>query len=323
MKIHIIKNHRIKSYKINRSISKKQKNKDTGKKLFMGALSLFAAPIITACLANCLITKSVKRINAEEKLNAQVKTLENVYIGCSKEWIDEKLGAPTFMYSCEGKTELTNMTPKEIDYDFLACVYVTDIAVLKTYFGKEDNSCQAFFITVTDEKQSLDLPSTYRRFVNDKSIGKFSYYDIDGNPTAVGGAISNGNARTFYGETFNFYSAGNYYCFIFGNVDYGIDVPFLLYMKGTEIEWDDKTSDHPPKVLGVQNIKDRKENYPNTFGLASPIIPDKLAWELLLENRGFDSFQLKKDPFYYLENIEKNIVIADNKDTASEKEKSK
>ena len=130
----------------------KQKIKDTGKKLFKGALSLFAAPIITACLANCLITKSVKRINAEEKLNAQVKTLENIYIGCSKEWIDEKLGAPTFMYSCEGKTELTNMTPKEIDYDFLACVYVTDIAVLKTYFGKEDNSCQAFFITATDEK---------------------------------------------------------------------------------------------------------------------------------------------------------------------------
>lgn len=323
MKIHIIRNHKIKSYKINKTKCRKQKHKNIIKKLGKGLLLAIIAPIITAIVADWLISRSVKRINAEEKLNMQVKTLENVYIGCSKEWIDEKLGAPTFMYSCDGKIEFERTKPEEMNYDFLTCVYVTDIAVLKAYYGKEDNSCQIFFITATDEKQPLNLPSTYRRFVNDKSIGKFSYHDIEGNPTVIGGAFSNGNARTFYGETFNFYSAGNYYGFIFGNVDYGIDVPFLLYTTGTEIEWDDKTSDHPPKVLGVQNIKNRKENYPNTFGLASPAIPAELAWKLLLENKGFDSFQLKKDPFYYLEDIEKNVRFGNNKETTFETEAAK
>ncbi|WP_295072680.1 ETEC_3214 domain-containing protein [Ruminococcus sp.] len=309
MKIHIIKNNKLHSFKITKIDHHKSKTRNNYKsklkKFFACVLSLFCAPIITAYLADYLIEKSLLKLAREEKINMQIDTLENIYIGCSKEWIDDKLGVPTFTYTCDGTITLIDMTPQEMQYDFLSCIYVTDLAVCKVYFEKEDLSCQAFYITSINEKYVINLPSTYKRYVNNKPIGDFSYYDIYGSPTIIGGGISNGNLRTFYGETFYYNSAGNYYNFIFGNLDYGIDCPFEISICGTEIEWDDKTIENPPKVLGMQNIKNRKENIPNTFGLSTGAIPDQLAWTLLYDSRGFDSFQLKKEPFYYLDDTDK------------------
>ena len=240
-----------------------------------------------------MISESIKKISEEEKTKNQLNTFENIYIGCSKEWLDERLGAPTFKYKYK-------KYPKDIEFNLLCCVYVTDIALVRVYFDETALSCKAYFVTSTNEEYSINLPETYKHFVNDKPIGEFSYYDIMNIPNCLGGGKSNGNVRTIYGEVYYFLSAGNYYYFTFGTVDYGINPSMDLSMLEEEIELDDEIDPANTRVLGLNNIKNRKMHYPNTFGIVAYPITDELAWELLCDYNGFDSFQLKDDPFYYL-----------------------
>lgn len=310
MNIHIVKKYRTYSYKAKRITCSKSNNTKKNKnipvyKIIIWILSIIIIPIFTAFVSDYLIEQTLKNVAREEKLNMQIETLENIYIGCSKEWIDEKLGAPTFIYSTSKINSYNDNYKSEYDNDYISCVYSTDIAVLKVYYLKENISCKAYYITSTNKDCHINLPKAYRRFVNNKSIGDFSYYDINGAPEIVGGGISNGNMREFYGELFNYNSAGNYYSFIFGFLDYGIEVPFKLFPPGTEIEWDDKTVNCKPKIKGIHNINNRKENTPNTFGIADGSISYETAWYLLSDSYGFDSFQLKKQPHEYIDTMKK------------------
>lgn len=169
--------------------------------------------IATAWIADMLVEKTIKKINEEEVIEKQLSTLENMYIGCSKDWIDENIGTPTFVYNENFKVNYKqgNDESKEIYYDYLGCVYITDIGILRTFFDKDDMSCKAFFITAVDDKYTINLPKRYRHFVNDKSLGNFSYYDIQATPEYINGFFSNGTGRYLCEETYYFFGNGNYY----------------------------------------------------------------------------------------------------------------
>lgn len=280
--------------KKSKSNIKKRKNKRFFQKVISASISLLIAPVITAFIADKIIRKSMQEITKENTLNNQLSTLDTLYIGCSKEWLDERLGVPTFIYSVNSENLPYYVHNDDLHSDLLGCVYVTDIAILRAFFNKDDRSCKAFFVTAKDETIKIKLPNPYRRSICDKSLGDFSYYDIKNMPSLIGGFITNGVGRIFYGECFYYASGGNYYNFSFGTLDYGLNGNFnLITMNPDEFEFDDKVNKGHCKVISNQFSQDRSQCFPNTYGIST--LSYSYTWYLLADYSSFDSNQLRID----------------------------
>lgn len=284
---------------VNKSKSENIESKSKGNisRLINQIVILLVGPILTAIIADVMIEHSMKKISEKESLNNQTKTFESLYIGCSKEWIDERLGVPTFEYTIDSDSPILYNEKETLKDDLLGCVYNTDIAILRAFFKKDDLSCKAFFVTTKNEN-AIKIPKPYCNIIHSNEIGNFSYYDIMNYPVLLGGFFTNGTGRLFYGEVYYYYSGGNYYNFSFATLDYGLKKDIdLIVRKPEEFEFDDKINKKNCKIVGWEFIKDRKKGYPNTYGITDRSISSDITWDLLSDYNGFDSNQLRTHDF--------------------------
>ena len=215
-----------------------------------------------------------------------IKSIQNLYIGSHKGWIDSKLGFPTFTNQAE---------------DFLECVYVTDIATVRVYYDYTVNACQAFFVTALSKKlfDAIELPPQYSWIVSKKRLGKFSFYEIEYVPFSYFGFVSQGVGRALYGELYDYSSRGNYYEFYFLILDYGIMKSFEDFERNLidSIRYDDSKDDK--EHIGYaydeyfQRITSRDIFYPNTYGISGINIDKKIIIDAITSYQSFDSLQLR------------------------------
>lgn len=232
-------------------------------------------------------------INAqnEENINeAQRKNLlydlQTICIGCNKEWMDSAFGAPVF-------TSVDGTTKEE--------VYIVDIALIRAFFGIEDDACKMFFITQTTEEpipfMSTINNSYYNEYGEQKKLGTISYNEIDYGTIIIDvayGFFTNGSGRTFYGEGYGSY--GGYYNNIyFASLDYGINTPwnmmgYILSSSISEEEMAYYSNMGNNKLNRYQCfLSNRDKFFPNTYGVSS--LDEEYSFDKLMDYNTFDSIQ--------------------------------
>lgn len=156
------------------------------------------------------------------------------------------------------------------------CAYVSDYFVIQIAFDQA-YSAQAYLITAleNDEDLRIEIEDTthYSKSLNDIVLGNISCYDFPGSPVSIYGFVSNGNARAFYSETYYYRSVGNYYEYHIASFDFGdLSGPLKKFFEQFQfaVEYiDDEVT--PEQIRGVQIITDRKNNYPNTYGVSNGV----------------------------------------------------
>lgn len=253
------------------------KDKETSNLLQRFADSIMTG-IVFAVIASLLTTSIIGKMESQSKIDEQLNNISNIYIGCNKQWADEKFGAPHF----SGKQN-----------EYTLCAYVTDFFVVQIAFD-DAQSAKAYLITALDNNKNIHIK------INDKTInaensyilGEFSYYDFPGRPEYVGGGVSNGNARAVYYEKYYFNGGGNYYNYYIGFLDYGKAKSALeenvSQFDMTSGDIDDEVS--ADQNHGIQIITDRHNCYPNTYGVSTGNVD---VTYLLFSYSWFNSQQLR------------------------------
>lgn len=97
--------------------------------------------------------------------------INHISLGLNKGYIDELFGLPSYQ-SYDSNTSLSD------------CIYVLENCLIKTYY--KDNALVGFFITTLDlnKKNKISLGG-YDHLVSNKTLGHFSYYEIEGKPSTV------------------------------------------------------------------------------------------------------------------------------------------
>ena len=247
----------------------------TIKKIFCKGVELVVTGIVFAVIASLLTTAIIEKRDAEQKTKTQLENLSNVYIGCNKQWTDEHFGAPQFT----GQKD-----------EYLLCAYVSEFYVLQMVFDKAE-AAQAYLITSLKNPGGikLQMDDATLRLDEDYTLGEFSFYDFPESPHSVYGFVSNGNGRALYSESYYFMGGGNYYEYCIAFLDFG-------QLSGGEWpHFDIVSSDIDDEVnanmnLGVQIITDRKNSYPNSYGVYNLDID---VYELLFTYDWFNSQQLR------------------------------
>lgn len=258
------------------SMSADRKNKIKG--FLEKVVEFIITGIVFAVIASLLTTAIIKKWDAEQKINDQLDNLSNVYIGCNKQWADEAFGAPQFT----GQKD-----------EYLLCAYISDYYVLQMVFD-EAQAAQAYLITALDNSEGVDILITDTTLHNPESfvLGDISFYDFRGIPMAVFGFVSQGTARALYSEVYHFNSFGNYYNYYIASFDYGKtpgDIEdFLASFSIPQNDIDDEVS--AEHNCGVQIITDRRNNCPNTYGVA---ITELDLFDVLCSYDWFNSMQLR------------------------------
>lgn len=233
-----------------------------------------------------------------DELREKLAVIQELSIGNSKAWIDDKLGPPfaekvmstknnRLIRSAEDESNKTG--------DVLVCVYnISYIVAVQVYFDTSDNSCQGFFITLLKDVSDIEIamPKLYTSLFSDKSIGEFSFSQIGEVPAYAYGFSSTGDARTFYGEEHYFGPFGNYRTFYCAVLDYGMldsRPDFILFLSRVQLDIApniDTVYFPLPEALSFQ----RDKFYPNTCGIS--ILDYRLTFDLLSQYWWFDSLAL-------------------------------
>lgn len=248
-----------------------------------GILYAILAGVVTAALIACF-TDIQKHSNERIKL---LKNIGEIYIGSSKEWIDANFGPPNFTAKIE---------------DYVLCAYFSDISAVQIIYDDSSKSTQAFFVTSLSNKKTdkLHIVKPLYDYDGENILGEASYYDIPGTPQGVLGYVSNGTARAFYGETYYYNSSGNYYNYYYLSLDYGelkgtvqdfISSLDLVATKDDII--DDEVSSENILSDYFQIIRDRKNAYPNTYGVSGTSIDFDLVVDIISDYSWFDSKQIR------------------------------
>lgn len=147
----------------------------------------------------------------------------------------------------------------------------------KCHFEIALNFCQRIFASKKAKKifiKIIDIRLTDSTLHNSFILGELSYYDFPGIPEHIWGFVSNGNARAFYGESYYYMSGGNYYEYYIASFDYGKTgknpqgfIDSLTFSNNGPI--DDEMSEMSPSSYNTLVIKDRKNNYPNSYGVST------------------------------------------------------
>lgn len=242
-----------------------------------------------------------QNISISEEMKEILVSIQKLSTGSSKDWIDNKLGPP-FASNVVEITQNSKAYPHTDENDIvgevLECVYLFDIVSVKIYFSTPDNSCIAFFVTLMVDTLNFDLvmPEAYSVFVSNKPLGEFTFADIDGEPMAIYGYVSNGVGRVFYGEEYYFMGGGNYQYFYFATLDYGmLDSLSQFDQFLSEIQFDIS----PNNVNGTNALsssdllsQQRSKLYPNTYGISR--LNEELTLSLFSSYSAFDSAALRK-----------------------------
>jgi len=177
--------------------------------------------------------------------------------------------------------------------EILICAYnVFDIVMVQAYFDISDNSCQAFFVTLLDDISDIDIKMAkfYSPLVSDKSLGEFSFSEIDQCLVSTYGYTGQGIGRAFYGEQYNFWTSGNYRNFYFAVLDYGklnscAEFSYFLSIIQFVIAPADNS-------IPLPDVVDSKRNnvYPHTYGISA--LNARLTFDLLNDYYWFDNLPL-------------------------------
>lgn len=257
-------------------------------------------------------TAPVIVLKAEEMIQI-LSSIQQLSLGCSKKWVDNKLGTP-FVENIVDVTEIgrirydyngdmidtsgNKINEDDIVDSFLECVYYFDnIVSVTAYFDTSSNSCEAFFVTLLKDTLDVDIvmPEAYAFLTSNKALGEFTFTEILGEPIDVYGYVSQGNARAFYGEQHYFAAAGNYQEFYFAVLDYGMLnslEEYILFLSG--IQFDIKPGNYSTDSYHSSTLLEQQRNklYPNTYGIS------KLNYEITFSligtyDVGFDSYRLR------------------------------
>ena len=213
--------------------------------------------------------------------------LQTICIGCNKDWMDAAFGTPVF-------TNKENSIIEEI--------YITEIAIIRAFFGAKDNACKMFFITQTSQELIPFIPTINNSYFNitgkEKKLGILSYKeinDIDIELVTAYGFYTNGTGRTFYGESYNCFSTSQHDIY-FASLDYGTNNPWMMM--------DNILSNNISKkdLLYYKNLNDtglnqyhnflteREKFYPNTYGISS--LDSDYTFNKLMDYNTFDSIEI-------------------------------
>lgn len=259
-------------------------------KFYSESLNLILVTTVSTIIATIISTYAINVENKKNIINAQreklLYDLQTICIGCNKEWMDSVFGIPVF-------TSTDQYTIEE--------VYITNIALIRAFFGIEDNSCKMFFITQTTPETIPFMPTIRNCYYNElgeKSLGTLSYEQIKyynmANLFVAYGFYTNGSGRAFYGEGYNCYG-GFYQDIYFASLDYGENNP--LYMMN-DILGEDITEESldyyeslPDNELNNYHLflSERSKFYPNTYGVSS--LDQDYSFDKLMDYNTFDSMQ--------------------------------
>lgn len=228
--------------------------------------------IVFAVIASLLTSNIISYNERKNKIEQQINSLSNLYIGCNKQWADEQFGAPQF--SCNKQ-------------NYLFCAYVSDYFVVQFVFD-EAQSAQGYLITAlkNDENVNIEIDDKTMCYPRKIVLGDISFYDFPTAPMSVYGFVSNGTGRALYAEKYNFTSAGNYYDYYIASLDFGkMNTTFQDFLAAFNMPngvIDDEV--HSNMNNGVQIITNRKRFSPNTYGVSTIDLTD-----ILLTYDWFDS----------------------------------
>lgn len=227
--------------------------------------------VVFAVVASLLSTVLMAHIEENSRDRNQLNDLSNIYIGCSRAWMDEHFGVPQFV----GHND-----------KYTLCAYILDSFAIQAAFD-EAESAKAYLITVLaskddSRKNKFSINDETSKYTKNLVLSDFSYYDFPGKPEAVFGATSNGNARAYYAEMYYFMSSGNYYEYYLATLDFGkLNNDFEGFLHEFGMPSGDIDDEVSAKVnQGVQVIVDRKKNCPNSYGVAT--LADLEAMDSLL-----------------------------------------
>lgn len=251
--------------------------------------------LIMAIIASVLSTVIIEVNNNNYMYNSQreklIADLKTVTIGCNKSWMDSVFGEPVF-------TNIDEITQED--------VYITEIALIRAFWGLEDDSCKMFFITKTTDEPIPFLSTINNIYYNsvgkELKLGTLSYNQIQYSNMKLlvaYGYFTNGSGRTFYGEGYDpFYSY--LYPTYYASVDYGEPSSYGLMKdlysgslsKEEKKYYEASLSDFANIDLNAPNtfLHNRSEFYPNTYGLSS--FDSEYTFGKLSDYNTFDSIQL-------------------------------
>ena len=255
-----------------------------------------------ATLAATLITYQINVTHVAAVKRAELlDAIRNIYIGSSKQWIDEKLGSPTFIEEREINDE-SGIKPDTVmgnGEKLLECMYVFETVSVRIYYDSPENSCKAFFVTKmeTNSEDTIRMPEFYSWIVQNKPLGEFVFTEIDSEPEKVYGYTSNGVGYTFYGEQYYFAGRGGYHNFYFLMLDYGaLDslrrfMELLLAVQNDIAPLKNFSNYHWPYNESDILVQRRSEMYPNTYGIST--LGMEMTFDLISFYGGFDTLQLR------------------------------
>lgn len=199
------------------------------------------------------------------KLKKYEKTMKEISIGESKEFIDKRLGIAYYQYIN--------------DSGIIENIYVLDEIILRAYFKK--GQLISYFFTMTSHIK-LELPNSIQKFVKNKKLGEFTFYEIEGKPLNADAYTQNGTGHAFYSEEYYFGASGSYYHFYFMLLDYGI-------FNNADVECKDTNKQNEEDVTIIDSIlvRNRKKAYPNTCGICCAKY-QKEVYEMISTYENFD-----------------------------------
>lgn len=255
-----------------RFISKVKQNKNgivckLGEWIITGFILATISAIVTSSILNCMEKHRI--------INEEINNISNIYIGCNKDWVDDRFGYPQFS-SQKG--------------EYLLCAYSSEYYMLQFAFDKYE-SAQAYLITALENNKDMQIVinDTTLGSNNQLCLGDFSYYDFPFTPIEVYGYATNGAGRYLYSETYYYAGGGGYYNYHIATLDYGIYFKNAIFEALSQnIDVDDEVNSNMNQ--GFLSLVNRNECAPNSYGVSVVGFDMK---NTLFEYSWFNSQQLR------------------------------
>lgn len=183
--------------------------------------------------------------------NTYIDEINNLCLGLSQSYVDSALGEPSYLNEYK-EDEITES------------IYISECSIVRCYYA--EGRLVAFFVTGRPGQEGVFGKSRrFEKFVNDKSLGEYSFTDIYRSPLFASGSFQNGTGYMYYNEEYYYASSGLYYQYYFMMMEYGFfkcePTTHKKYMEDEEIE-SAKTD-----VSTLPYWYNRTSTYPNTYGI--------------------------------------------------------
>ena len=216
------------------------------KELFNLIVQYFLGIVIAATLP--IFSLLYNSINTDIQL---VNHINNIRIGSNKEYMDQIFGLPIFEHA---KNQLVED------------VYDAKYVYIRAYY--DNNELIGYFVTQYKKGFLVEicLPKSYRRFVDGKPIGKFTFEDVTYPCGDVKFIDPNGNVITTYVESCFTNSSGHYNCVEFAYFYYGLYDNLKDFEHYDGVYHDDTAEHYNPYIQPTFSFS-RSSTYPNSYGI--------------------------------------------------------